>query len=184
MARIPFPDAAAQPAELRDRLDRLGNLNVTRMMSHAPALMVAYSKLGSHLLLKGTLDPVLREAVILRVGQLCGSDYEWHQHVSVARAVGMPEEMLSAIEAGRYDDLPDGIRLAVRAAEEVYRDHRVSDDTFAALRRDFDEPQLVELVLLPGFYIMTAGYLRSLDIEVEETGPLGGAFVRRQAAPG
>lgn len=179
MARIPFPDAATQSDELRDRLQRLGNLNVTRMMSHSPALMTVYSKMGSHLLLKGALDPVLREAVILRVGQLCASDYEWHQHVSVARAIGMPEEMLTAIEAQRFDDLSGTIRLAVRVAEEIYHDHAVSPDTFVAVRAAFDEAQIVELMILPGFYIMTAGYLRSLDIEVEETGPLGGSFIKQ-----
>ena len=184
MARIAFPDPASQPAELRDRLQRLGNLNVTRMMSHSPALMVAYSKLGSHLLLKGTLDPVLREAVILRVGQLCGSDYEWHQHVSVARAIGMPEELLAAIEAQRFDDLPEDLRLGVRVAEELHRDHVVSAETFAAMRARFSDEQTVELTLLPGFYTMTAGYLRSLEIEVEETGPLGGSFVQRETAKG
>jgi len=182
VARIAFPEPAAQPDELRDRLERLGNLNVTRMMSHSPALMIAYSKLGSHLLLKGALDPLLREAVILRVGQLCGSDYEWHQHVSVARAIGMPEALLSAIEAGSYDALPDDLQLGVRVAEELHRDHVVSPTTFAEVRARFSDEQIVELMLLPGFYTMTAGYLRSLEIEVEETGPLGGAFVQRARA--
>jgi alkylhydroperoxidase family enzyme len=178
MARIPFPDPATQPVEVRDKLQRLGNLNVTRMLAHSPALMNAYAKLGSHLLLKGSLDPVLREAVILRIGQLCGSDYEWHQHVSVAKAVGMPEAMLSAIAAQRFDELPTDVALAVEMAEEIHRDHSVSDASFAAARAHFSDEQLVELVLLPGFYIMTAGYLRSLAIEVEDTGPLGGAFAR------
>lgn len=182
MARIPFPDPARQDAETLDRLGRLGSLNVTRMMSHSPRLMATYSKLGSHLLLKGTLDPVLREAVILRVGQLCGSDYEWHQHVSVARAIGMPGEMLDAIAAQRLDALPEEIALAVRVAEEIHRDHTISDATFAAARAIFSEEQLVELTLLPGFYIMTAGYLRALDIEVEESGPLGGSFIRSRQA--
>lgn len=182
MARIAFPDPAAQPDELRDRLQRLGNLNVTRMMSHAPALMDAYAKLGSHLLLKGALDPVLREAVILRVGQLCGSDYEWHQHVSVARAIGMPEDMLLAIEAENYAALPEDLQLGVQVAEELHRDHVVSAATFAKVRERFSEEQIVELMLLPGFYTMTAGYLRSLEIEVEATGPLGGSFVQREQA--
>lgn len=180
MARIPFPDPATQSDELRDKLQRLGNLNVTRMMSHAPALMSAYAKLGSHLLLKGSLDPVLREAMILRVGQLCGSAYEWHQHVSVARGVGMPEEMLVKIETQQFDELPEAVALAVRVAEEIHHHHTVLPTTFEAARTQFSDEQLVELVLVPGFYIMTAGYLRALDIEVEASEPLGGAFVLRE----
>ena len=66
MARIPYPDPANQSAEVRDRLARIGSLNVTRMMSHAEGPMLAYSKLGTALLLRGKLDPVLREIVIPR----------------------------------------------------------------------------------------------------------------------
>lgn len=184
MARIPFPEPAKQPVELRDQLEAVGNLNIARMMSHAPALMAVYTRLGRHLLLEGTLDPLLREAVILRVGQLCRSDYEWHQHVSVARAIGMPEQILEAIEAERFDELPDDLQLGVRVTEELHHNHVVSPATFEAVRARFDEAQIVELMLLPGFYTMTAGYLRSLDIEVEEAGPLGGSFVQRETGAG
>ncbi|MET0364017.1 MAG: carboxymuconolactone decarboxylase family protein [Sphingobium sp.] len=176
MARIPYPDPASQSPEVRDRLQRLGSLNVTRMMSHAEGVMTAYSKLGTQLLLRGTLDPVLRECVILRVGQLCRSDYEWYQHVSVARAVGMPQAMLDAIAAERFADLPDAHRLAIGFAEEIHGEGAVSPATFAEGRALFSEAQLVELCILIGHYIMTAGFLRSFEIEAEDTPPLGASL--------
>lgn len=178
MARIPYPDPASQTGEMRDRLARLGSLNVTRMMSHAEGVMTAYAKLGAQLLLRGTLDPVLREGVILRVGQLCGSDYEWYQHVSVARAIGMPEAMLEAIGQERFADLPAEHRLAIRFAEDIHGQGAVSAATFAEGQAVFSPAQLVELCILAGHYIMTAGFLRSFDIEAEDTPPLG-ASIRR-----
>ena len=53
MARISYPDPSGQSEEIRDRLRRMGSLNVTRMMSHAEGAMLAYSKLGTQLLLRG-----------------------------------------------------------------------------------------------------------------------------------
>ena len=177
MARIPYPDPASQSDEVKERLNRVGSLNVTRMMSHSEGVMLAFSKMGTQLLLKGKLDPVLREAVILRIGQLCRSDYEWHQHVSVARAVGMDDPTLEALAGGEHDRLDHRIQLALRFAEEIHRDNRASEATVAEAAATFSPAELVELCIVAGYYIMTAGYLNSLAIEIEDTPPLGDSMV-------
>ncbi len=173
MARIPYPDPAVQSEEIRDRLQRTGSLNITRMMSHAEGLMLAYSRMGTQILLRGTLDPVLRELVILRIGQLCDSDYEWHQHVSVAKAVGMDDAMLEAVADKAFDRLPEKERVVIAVAEEIRRAGAVGDETFARARTMFSPNELVELVITAGYYVMTAGFLRSFAIEIEDTPPLG-----------
>ena len=176
MARIPYPDPATQSEEVRDRLRRMGSLNVTRMMSHAEGPMLAYSKLGTQLLLKGKLDPVLREIVILRIGQLCGSEYEWHQHVSVGRAVGMDEATLQAVADQAVDRLTEPQQAAVAVAEEIKANGGANAATFARAAVHFSPERLVELCLVAGYYIMTAGLLLSFDIEIEDTPPLGASM--------
>lgn len=178
MARIPYPDPATQSDELRDKLRRLGSLNVTRMISHSEGALSGYSRLGTHLLRRGKLDPVIREIVILRVGQLCGSAYEWHQHVSVARAVGMDERTLQAVADHDLDQLTEAQRVAVAIAEEIKRDAGASERTIARAKTLFGPEELVELVLAAGFYIMTAGLLLSFDIEIEDTPPLGASIAK------
>ena len=182
MARIPYPDPTSQSPEILDRLKRLGSLNVTRMMSHAEGAMVNFSKLGASLLFKGTLDPVLRELVILRVGQLCGSEYEWHQHVSVARAVGMDEATLQAIADKNLSALAPEQQCALRFAEEIKQDSGASARTFAQVQEHFTPEQIVELSLVTGYYIMTAGFLRSFAIEIEDTPPLGESIKAARAS--
>ena len=177
MARIAYPDPARQSSEVRERLARIGSLNVTTMMSHAENLMLTYSKMGTALLLRGALDPVLREAVILRIGQLCRSDYEWHQHVSVARAVGMSDATLQAIEKGDYAALEPRQQLALKVAEEIHRDNSASEATMGEAATQFSPAELVELCMVAGYYIMTAGFLRSMAIEIEDTPPLGDSMV-------
>jgi len=173
MARIAYPEPTKLSEETRDRLKRLGSLNVTRMMAHSEALMLAYSRLGTHLLLRGQLDPVLRELVILRVGQLCESTYEWHQHVSVARAVGASDAQLQALEQGRLGELSAREQLALQVAAEIKQQGAASAATFRAAQAQFSPAELAELCLVVGYYIMTAGFLKSFDIEIEDTPPLG-----------
>ena len=173
MARIAYPEPASQSEEVRDRLQRTGQLNINRMLSHAERAMLAYSRLGTCLLLKGKLDPVLREIVILRIGQLCGSAYEWHQHVSVARAVGMSEATLQTIADQAFDRLTPAQQIAVTIAEQIRQDSGARADTIALAKVHFTDEELVELLLVAGFYIMTAGVLVSLDVEIEDGPALG-----------
>ncbi|WP_176593324.1 carboxymuconolactone decarboxylase family protein [Sphingobium sp. EM0848] len=173
MARIPYPDPASLDPEIADRLERMGSLNVNRMMAHAPTLMVAYSKLGAALLRKGALEPPLRELVILRIGVLCESDYEWYQHVSVGRAVGLSDDKINTMKSGDFSLLTEREKIAVAYAEDIKKLGRVSDAVFDRAKGEFTPGELVELNLVSGFYIMTAGHLLTLEIEKEDTPPLG-----------
>ena len=178
MARIPYPIAAAMGAEVVDRLSRLGSLNVNRMMAHAPNLMIAHAKLGYQLLRHGKLDPALRELVILRIGTLCSSAYEWHQHISIANALGVPAEKTAAVKSGVLDPLTEKERAGVEFAEQVHMDCRPSDSAFAAAALHFSNDELVEITLLVGYYTMTAMHLRTFDVEIEDTAPLGDTMVQ------
>ncbi len=42
MSRVTYPDPKSQAPDTVDLLSRIGNLNVTRMMSHAPSVMKVY----------------------------------------------------------------------------------------------------------------------------------------------
>lgn len=183
MARIPYPDSEKLEPEVADRLRRMGSLNVTRMMAHQPGLMVAYSRMGVEILRKGTLDPVLREVLILRVGQLCRSPYEHHQHVSVARAVGMDEATLAAIEEQNFSKLDEKTRAALAITDAIYAHNGADAETLAAAASHFCSAQLVEICLVTGYYIMTAGYLNTLGIEIEDTPPLGATMAAGQSRP-
>lgn len=173
MARIPYPDPQSMQPDIADRLKRLGSLNVTRIVAHVPGLMVAYSKLGTQLLRDGVVDPLTRELVILRIGVLCGSEYEWHQHLSIARALGMPQTKIDAMRSGDLSALDEREAIAVRFVEQIRADGRVGDEVFASARALYTEAELVELSMLAGFYTMTAGFLRTFDVEIEDTPPLG-----------
>ena len=65
-------------------------------------------------------------------------------------------------------------------AEEIQRQGCASAATFETARKLFTPAQLVELCLVSGYYIMTAGFLKSFDIEIEDTAPLGASMAAAQ----
>lgn len=166
MARMPYPDEESLSPQLRDRFRQLGALNVTRMMGHHEEILAAVARLGAQLL-HGTLPATLRELVILRVASLCGSQYERHQHLPLARAAGVSEEKLEAMNGGGDGRLSTEEKLALLFAEQVHSCGAASDATFRQCREHFTEAQMVELCILTGFYKMIAGFLATFEVEIE-----------------
>ncbi len=70
MARIPYPEPALLSEETRGLLAQLAPLNIFQMLAHAQHLVRPFVGLGGAFLMEGTLDPVVREIAILRVGYL------------------------------------------------------------------------------------------------------------------
>jgi 4-carboxymuconolactone decarboxylase len=162
LARI---DYATPPGALSGGIPAL---NLDRMISHNPALKQSYLGVGAHLIGHGLLEEKLREIVILAVGRLSGSAYEIHQHRSFARAVGLSDAKIAAVIEGESEPLSAEERLAVRFTEELYRDGNVSDATFAEAQSFFPPAQLMELVILIGFYRTTATLLKVFAVDLDE----------------
>ena len=58
-------------------------------------------RLGNALLFRGSLDPVLREIAIIRVGRLSKATYELFQHERIGCRAGISEARLAGL---RHDD--------------------------------------------------------------------------------
>ena len=110
----------------------------------------------------------MRELAILRVGQLLQADCEFAQHVPLALQAG--------VERGQIDRLANWAssgefnieeQAVLRYTEELTRDIRVGDDTFAELRKLFNEHCIVELTVAVGYYNMICRVLVGLQIELE-----------------
>lgn len=170
MARLSYPDTNDLSPENRDLMASLPPLNVFRMMSGAGASFAPFMQFISAYLNEGVLDPELRELVILRVGHLCGSAYEVHQHERVSRTIGMTEERIQAVKAAIPNKLfSDAENAALLFADEQVDKVRVSDAVFAATKAHLTEKQIIELTIIVGTYLMVCRFLETLEIELEET---------------
>jgi alkylhydroperoxidase family enzyme len=174
MARLPYADPRALPERVCETLDGLPPLNVFRMVANAETAFRPWLALGGSLLSSLELDPRLRELAILRVGRLERAEYEWVQHVPIARAVGATDDEIAALERDDLDDaaIDERTRAVLEFTTEVVREVRASDRALSALGdHGLSHREVVELVLVISYYMGVARIAETAGIEVD--GPLG-----------
>ena len=178
MARLPYVDPATAPDKVREALAGLAvPLKIFRMMAHAETNFRPLLRFGASILGAQQLSARLRELAILRVAQTSKAQYEWTQHVPIAKAAGATDAQIAALEAGNGTapcfDARD--QLVLRFTDELIRQVRVSDATFARMSEHFPPREIVELILAVGFYMLIARLLETTAVELE--GPAGTAIV-------
>ncbi len=167
MERMPYP--ASVPAAVQALLDARPPRNVFRMMAHAPALMPGIMELTGAVLYRAKLDPVLRELVILRVGNLCGSSYEVAQHRKISRAIGLAQEKIDGTARDADPKLYAGNEfLVLRMTEQVVRKVKADDDLFAATVAGLGHELTMELLIIIGLYVMLAQVLENAEVVLED----------------
>jgi alkylhydroperoxidase family enzyme len=178
--RIPYPDLEKASPEVREMLGRLpAPANIFNMMAHAETCVKPMMKLGGTLLGKLQLDPKLRELCLLHAVKLVGGEYEWVQHVPIARDLGCSDAQIAALGKGE-----DGAacfdareKSALRFTREVVVDVRASDAALAGVRKHLSNREIVELILMAGFYTTLARLTETLGVETEA--PMGSALIRQ-----
>jgi uncharacterized protein YceH (UPF0502 family)/alkylhydroperoxidase/carboxymuconolactone decarboxylase family protein YurZ len=145
-----------------------GTQNIFRTLVRHPGLFRKWSPFGGKLL-AGKLPARERELAILRVGWLCQAEYEWGQHVPIGKRAGLTDEEIARIPGGAtaagWSDLDQAI---LRATDELHDDSCITDATWARLAEEYDEKQLIELVMVVGHYHLVSMTLNTLGIQREE----------------
>jgi alkylhydroperoxidase family enzyme len=170
----PLPDDQRdeQVQQLLDPLRVEGkDLNIFATLVRHPRLFKRWSGFGGFLLYRGDVPARDRELLILRTAWNCRAEYEWGQHARIARMVGVTDVEISRVIDGA--DAPgwtsvDAVLL--RAADELHREARLSDVTWATLAAHYDEHQMIEVCMIVGQYHLVAFTANSLGIEIEPGG--------------
>jgi alkylhydroperoxidase family enzyme len=155
MARIPYPEIEKLPAELPALLKQ-ANLNVFTMWAHSVNTIDLVVRLGAAQFAKLELPRSIRELVTLFGARANSSDYEWGQHVALAKAAGVTDAQFAALESGEFDCTvfsPQQL-AALKLAAAVLAAPEVSDAVFDSARKHLSNRQLVELVAVVGYYWM------------------------------
>jgi len=125
------------------------------------------------LLDKGTLSLRQRELIIDRTCALCGSAYEWGVHVAFfGERVALTPEEIRALAAEGPDAAcwTDDERLILRLVDQLHARQDIDDGLFAALKKSFAEEQLIEMIVLCGFYHTVSFVTNGLRIPLEAFG--------------
>ncbi|GAA1619401.1 carboxymuconolactone decarboxylase family protein [Kribbella sancticallisti] len=145
-------------------------LQLFRTLAVHPDLARSMGRLGALLLERPRLDPREREIVIARVTALVGAEYEWGVHAVVfGRPLGLTEAQLAATVRGAADDpvWSPRERLLVRLADDLHDGRHVSDEFWAQLHSQWSDDQLLELIVVVGWYRVISQLLVSTGVELE-----------------
>jgi 4-carboxymuconolactone decarboxylase len=144
-------------------------LNIYRTLAAHPKLLKRWGVFGTHVLYKSTLPARERELLILRTGWLCRSEYEWGQHVIIAKGVGVTDDEIGRVMVGPDADgwTPFDAAL-LRAADELHSDSFVSDATWAALSERFDTQQMIDVIFAVGQYHVVSMALNTLGVQLDD----------------
>ena len=168
MARLPYIEKASLPAEHQDLLAR--EITLFKCMVNSPNATRAFQGLGGFIRHKSRLDPRLREIAILAVGWITQAPYEWSHHVKIGQDFGVTEDdirgVISECDSGS-SALEPVAKLICKAAREMTEKLAVCDETFAELKKSFDNERLTDLVITMAFYNAVVRYLGTMRIDVE-----------------
>jgi 4-carboxymuconolactone decarboxylase len=157
---------------IRDRVGDPPILNIFRTIAHHPDLLRRWIVFGNHVLFKSTLSPRDRELLILRIGWLCRSGYEWGQHVRIGLEAGLTDDEIERITRGTdAEGWTPTERSLLRATDELHADADISDETWADLAADYTTEQLLDILFTVGQYNMVSMVLNTLGVQPEEGAP-------------
>lgn len=142
-------------------------LNIFATLAHHPRLLGRFNALGGLFLTKGELPGRERELVVLRTAWHTRSEYEWGQHVRIGIQVGLTEDEIARVAEGAVDRWSTDDANLLRFTDELLETADVSDAVWQPQRDRWSDAQLLELVLLPGFYRMVAGFLKAIRVARE-----------------
>jgi alkylhydroperoxidase family enzyme len=168
MARIPLPRQSDLPAEYQYLLseDALGELELLQAIGSNPPVLQTYMRHGTALWEHAGLTSREVELVILTIARELENEYEWHQHVGLARDVGVEHEEIRAIGTDRVDEFDTADSALLRYAKLAVR-RTVDDEAHAEIGAHFDDETIAGIASLVGHYLGTAVVIDALSLRPE-----------------
>lgn len=163
----PDTDDATVAAVFRTVRERGGvPLNMHRAVANTPAIFKAYFDLAMAIRVGGHTSRADRELAVLRATYRTGGDYERALHISMARNAGLtPEQIQAAGQPGPSAEFDERQRAIVSFVDEMTTADGVTDHTFEALRRFYDDQAIVELTMTTAYYVMGVLVTHSLGVQ-------------------
>ncbi len=164
----PLPEQGRTDAQ-RQMLASRSDYNIYKTLAHHPELYARWSGLGGFILNGSSLPPRQREMLMLRMGWLCQSEYEWSQHARIATSsAGMTDEEVRRIAVGpQAAGWTDFERALLRAVDELRYEAMISDKTWQVLRKEYSDQQMMEALFTAAQYQLVSMALNSLGIQLD-----------------
>ena len=173
--RLPLPKRQDLDDAGKAHYDRVAAPGASIVGLQGPSGITLYSPkaaeharaLNRYLRFEAGLPPRVREIAILTTAREMDSQFEWAAHEPEARKEGVEERVIDVIKhrtptAG----LAETDAAVIELGRQIFRNHKVTSETFAKVKALFGPNKLVELVMLMGNYAGTAALLAAVDMQL------------------
>jgi uncharacterized peroxidase-related enzyme len=169
MARISLiaPESASpEVREIYDTTLRGKPGNVQKALAHRPEMLKNF--LSFYASVGRSLDRKLYELIYLHVSLINQCHYCAQHHVASSKRAGLTADDWSALKAGDYSRFSEKERTALAYIEKLTRAAReITDSDFNQLKKQFSEPEIVDIHMLAGLANLTNRVTDPLGLEVE-----------------
>ncbi len=163
-------DFSAEQAEIaapsRERFGTVFNVNKTLM--HNMPLFTSWITFARPVMAGSSLEPRLREIIIMRIGWNTNCEYEWGQHVLMSEPAGLTaedhERIKKGAKAGGWSEIES---VLITATDELLAETMISNETWELLSHHLTTEQVTDAIFTVGQYNMMAMALNSLGVQRE-----------------
>ena len=170
--RIQFCDLSkleAKDLEMAERAKVNGQvINLFKVLLNHPRLVRNWGRFGNYILQGSTLSAREREIAILRIGWLNQAQYEWEQHVLVGKRAGLSDAEIEQITKGPKAGWSRHEAALVQAADDLFENSVVSDETWKILAETYSTHQMMDLVFSIGQYNLVSWVLNSFGVPLDD----------------
>jgi len=169
LAPLPSNEWDDEQRELLTRGNPPRVLNVFATLARHQDLYRRWMPFANHVLFKSSLPPREREMAILRIGWLCRSGYEFHQHTRIGKASGLSDEEIERLKsepgAAGWSEAESAL---LQAVDDLHGDQFISDATWQRLSKHYHTNQVIDLVFAVGQYTLVSMALNSFGVQIEK----------------
>ncbi len=166
-ARIAPLEPTDIPADYLAKMGAERPVNFFSTLYRKPDLYDAWMIFATYMLTNNSLPARHRELVILRTAHQLNADYEWSQHVPIAKMFGVTDEEIDHIIDGPdHPSWNNSDRALLQATDELHATTFVTDETWEQLA-DLDEGQKLDFLFTVGMYTTVAMFLNAVGMQLD-----------------
>jgi 4-carboxymuconolactone decarboxylase len=173
--RLPLPKREDLDEAGKRHFDRISAPGASIAGLQGPSGIQLYSPktaehvraLNRYLRFEAGFTPRVREIAILTTAREMDSQFEWCAHEPEALKEGVDPSVIDVIKNRKpTTGLDETDAAVIELGRQLFRDHKVTAETFAKVKALFGPHKLVELVMLMGNYAGTAVLLAAVDMQL------------------
>jgi alkylhydroperoxidase family enzyme len=149
----------------------MGRLSIFRTLLHRPKTAKAVADLLLSLLMGSEISHRRRELIIMRIGWVTGSEYEWTQHWPLAQELFecSADELLALRGNWRTAACFDEIdRAVLTATEELLETGDLCDETWQACYDSLGRDAAIDMVAAIATWLLISKLARGLRVPLED----------------